>query len=890
MNSTPTDPESRPASPSERVDPDGPFDVDRRWALGRDQEGAETWIGPHAPAAAPTASPVVPIAGRYEDLGPLGAGGMGEVRRVRDVALDRVLAMKIIRAPLAQRTTALERFVEEARATAQLQHPGIVPVHDIGRLPDGRVWFTMKEVRGRTFGEVIREVHEASAGEWGAGPSGWTFRRLIAAFQLTCHAVAYAHERGVLHRDLKPANAMVGAHGEVYVLDWGLAKLHGGGEVEPEPEPVDRPPLRASRLAQGGTHVGQVVGTPAYMSPEQARGENDWIDHRSDLYSLGAILYEILSGGPPYGGDGATALAAVRQGPPPPLISAQGAPPPPAELVDLCERAMAREPADRPPRVDVFAEALQSWLDGAHREEQATRLAEAALQSIAEAERMVRRAVDLRAEAAALLRDVAPWEPEERKAPAWARSSEAEAAELSAHLRQLAVDQGLQGALRIAPDLALAHAALAQRYRDRHAEAEGRRDRRASAEAQSLLETHTAALPEAHPVRRALTAYLRGDGALTLVTDPPGATVHLYRYVEHNRRMVEVLVRPLGETPLHAVELPMGSYLCRIRHPACEEVAYPVEVTRQGHWNGVAPGERSPHPIWLPPQGWLGPRQVYVPSGWFRVGGDPHAIDCLPALRLWCDAFIIDRFPVTNREFIPFLDDLVAHGREAEALRHAPRERASSEGEDTGALIYGYQEGRFSLRPDADGDEWHPDWPVLYVNWAGARAYMAWRAARSGRPWRLPGELEWEKAARGVDGRWYPWGNHFDPSWCCTGESSQGRPLPAQVDTFPVDWSPFGVRGMAGNARDWIENAYDQPLTCVREERVGEPDPSPDHVLSVRRVVRGGAWMTLATDARSADRVQVGAHHRYAVGGLRGCHRLPEAGPSGQGVTRTSQA
>ncbi|MEM6930966.1 MAG: serine/threonine-protein kinase, partial [Myxococcota bacterium] len=206
----------------------------------------------------PTAQLEEWIADRYRDLGPLGQGGVGEVRRVHDVALNRTLAMKTVRRSLLDQPLALARFLDEAQASAQLQHPNIVPVHDVGVLPDGRPWFTMREVRGRTLSDVIRGVHEASGGGWAPGPHGWTFRRLVSAFLTVCRAVAYAHERGVVHRDLKPANMMVGTQGEVYVLDWGLAKVVGRADLAGHG-------VRTSRISGDSDHhrtaMGRVIGT-----------------------------------------------------------------------------------------------------------------------------------------------------------------------------------------------------------------------------------------------------------------------------------------------------------------------------------------------------------------------------------------------------------------------------------------------------------------------------------------------------------------------------------------------------------------------------------------------------------------------------------------------------
>jgi len=233
----------------------------------------------------------------------------------------------------------------------------------------------------------------------------------------------------------------------------------------------------------------------------------------------------------------------------------------------------------------------------------------------------------------------------------------------------------------------------------------------------------------------------------------------------------------------------------------------------------------------------------------------------------------VKRFPVTNREYLAFLDDLVATGREEEALRHAPRERGGKEGE-TGALIYGRRpDGRFELVADADGDVWLPGYPVCMVDWWGARAYAEWLAARTGLPWRLPGELEWEKAARGVDGRFFPWGDVLDPSWCCMRDSHPGRLLPAVVDSYPVDESPCGVRGMAGGMRDWCADLYDRDRPTLVDSSVGPPDVG-DVTDRARRPLRGGACYYIARVIRVAYRYGDVPWNRFAFSGFRVCRGL----------------
>jgi eukaryotic-like serine/threonine-protein kinase len=229
-------------------------------------------------------------AGRYRLIGEIGRGGMGEVWRAHDPHLDRPLAVKMLLERLADRVDLERRFLEEARITEQLRHPGITPVHEIGRLDDGRPFMAMKLIEGRTLDSLLKERVTASA----------ELPRFIAIFQHICRAVGYAHSRGIIHRDLKPANVMVSASGEVRVMDWGLAKSLASQDRKSSVEcsgtfvpgsPVD------------GTHIGAILGTPAYMAPEQARGETDRLDERCDVFGLGAILCVILTGESPFRGD-----------------------------------------------------------------------------------------------------------------------------------------------------------------------------------------------------------------------------------------------------------------------------------------------------------------------------------------------------------------------------------------------------------------------------------------------------------------------------------------------------------------------------------------------------------------------------------------------------------
>ncbi|MCP3916972.1 MAG: protein kinase [bacterium] len=316
---------------------------------------------------------------RYEVLGELGRGGMGIVYEVRDRVLRRTLAMKVAGVAGDEPGTAasptgrrLARFLEEVRITGQLDHPSIIPVHELSVDAHGRAFFTMRKVRGENLHEVL-EAFEAGEGDW-------TLQRLVVVLLRACDALAYAHSMRVVHRDLKPANIMVGRFGAVYVMDWGVAKVVPRNEGVPASASGVRPSssLTQTRLwsVRGPgesqpestspimTLDGEVLGTPSYMAPEQATGLMEQVDARSDVYAMGAILYRLLSGRTPYDdcSDSRQVWRRLLDGPPVPL--GEVAPKSPPELVAICERAMARKKAARYSDMAGLAADLRAWLAG----------------------------------------------------------------------------------------------------------------------------------------------------------------------------------------------------------------------------------------------------------------------------------------------------------------------------------------------------------------------------------------------------------------------------------------------------------------------------------------------------------------------------------------------
>jgi serine/threonine-protein kinase len=297
---------------------------------------------------------------RYRIDGEIARGGMGRVLKGRDADLNRDVALKVLREDLQDHPDMVRRFVEEAQIGGQLQHPGIVPIYELGTLVDRRPFFSMKLVRGQTLAALLTDRTDPTA----------DLPRFLSTFEAICQTVAYAHARGVLHRDLKPSNVMVGAFGEVQVMDWGLAKVlpRGGASDEPETRlPKAEQTLiataRSGSDAPELSRAGSVLGTPRYMAPEQARGEA--VDERADVFALGSILCEILTGGPAFLGRSAgeirrkaalgdTAEALGR-------LDASGAE---AELVALARDCLARERPDRPRDAGLVTKRITKYLAG----------------------------------------------------------------------------------------------------------------------------------------------------------------------------------------------------------------------------------------------------------------------------------------------------------------------------------------------------------------------------------------------------------------------------------------------------------------------------------------------------------------------------------------------
>ncbi len=302
-------------------------------------------------------------------------GGMGAVYKGRDGDLKREIAVKVLLEHHQSEVELVQRFIEEAQIAGQLQHPGVTPIYELGTAPDGRPYFSMKLVKGETLATLLKKSSNTQEDR----------SRFLQIFEQICQTLAYAHSRSVIHRDLKPSNIMVGAFGEVQVMDWGMAKVLAEGGT-PQTLCPDVSVIRTARSggsddATGSgsqTQYGSVLGTLAYMAPEQALGENDRIDQRADVFGLGAILCEILTGRPPYV---ATSFEQLRRM----AVRAElteafqrldqsGAH---EELIRLTRRALASEPADRPADAGVLARELINYREGVETRLRQTELAEA---------------------------------------------------------------------------------------------------------------------------------------------------------------------------------------------------------------------------------------------------------------------------------------------------------------------------------------------------------------------------------------------------------------------------------------------------------------------------------------------------------------------------------
>lgn len=318
---------------------------------------------------------------RYRLGALLGKGGMGEVRSATDRQIGRQVAVK--RLPPAASPEAVARFLREARVQARLDHPAVVPVHELAVDEDGQPFFVMKRLSGVTLADVLSRLAATDA-DADAADTARQFprQRLLRAFVEVCLAVEFAHTRGVIHRDLKPANITLGEFGEVYVLDWGIARVAAASTTAP-PSPAAADPAPESDFADvdsidgASTLAGAILGTPGYMPPEQVHGQAD-LDGRADVYALGCILFEILALEPllPRGRAGLTAALAGPDARPSVRAPDREVPP---ELDALCARATQQDPADRFPSPRALGDAVQKFLDGDRDSELRAQLARAEL-------------------------------------------------------------------------------------------------------------------------------------------------------------------------------------------------------------------------------------------------------------------------------------------------------------------------------------------------------------------------------------------------------------------------------------------------------------------------------------------------------------------------------
>lgn len=793
--------------------------------------GRESVLSESKGASRGGAPEFAPAPGKYSVEGPIGRGGMGEILLVTDRDLRRQVAMKVLLPEVADDEEVRLHFVAEAQATSQLEHPGIPPVHDIGATPDGRLYFTMKLVRGRTLREVLHDLFVKRP----EVQREWTLHRLVTVLERLCETLHFAHERGVVHRDVKPENVMLGDYGEVHLMDWGLARVAGTSESSPDAralaEEAERVQTARTEAALETQH-GAIKGTRPYMAPEQLDGT---ANARTDVYALGLLLYEVLTLHPAFDPHAPGLLQDVRAGAIPDVEARNPRRPVPPALAETCRHALARDPAARFPSARALGQVLRGWLDGTmereRRHQEAEAFAAKGVEAVGAYERAKAEVVAAEAQVERQAAACKPWQPLSEKRPLLQSRRQLEAATIGRAMAFTEALRWLEAATAQEERNPTARAGLARLWRGRLADAEGRREPADARYALTLLMRYDDG---------ALAAFARGDGTLTLTSTPRGAEVFISRFVEEDGVLVAREERRLGPTPLQGVPLPMGSYLCVVRHPGFREAKYPVHITRQRAWEGT---------VRLLTEAQIGADFVLVPGGPFMYG-EGSATQVVELAD-----FLIARTPVTFSAW----GEYMASVEREQGLEAARRLCPGTPGD--GPFMERTTDGSWRVRPGfvtpavepvlvaRHGPGFEARCPVVGVSFDDARAYCAWRTRTTGREHRLPTEAEREKAARGVDGRRFPWGDTVDSSLLKCRDAREESAQPEPVGSFPTATSVYGMVDAAGSSWDWTDSWID-----ARQQD---------------RVLRGGGWLSAVAVARCANRHWSAPSDRLGVLGLR---------------------
>ena len=737
---------------------------------------------------------------RYTVGREIARGGHGRINLARDERLGRHIALKQLIAGGTSTSNQRRKFILEARATGLLEHPNIVPVYDLGVLDTGEVYFTMKMVRGRSLKYIIYKQSQGDAKML----SQYGRIRMLMIFQQVCNAVHFAHHKGIVHRDIKPENIMVGNYGEVLMMDWGLAKIidvHHDDDEEPSssimPDDLEK------------TRVGTISGTPSYMAPEQARGRIDLIDQRTDVYALGAILYEMLTYHPPFEGKNIEeVLEKVRHKEPVPprrLVPENNIP---VDLEDIILKAMSKDPEKRYSTAKDLNDEVEQFLEGSKQRERNQRRA---IELVRRAKSEFNRYFEVRKQTVAtqgqteeLLREGIEGLSGERL---WKSEMESLVGDVQLDRMLGNLKASLTEAISLYPTLDQARIMLADVYYTRFTEAEQGRNKKEMIYNRGHIE---ALAPQRYK------DVLAGGGTVSFRGHNGRGRWRVFANSEQNGRLVPVPIPETSGNVEAVMDLPVGNYIIEVNVDN-RRLVFPLLLEKG---ENVTLAMDIP-PLPRPPVDGL--EMITVPGSRFLKGGDLEAVGYLKISEPYVQSYAISRYPVTVAQYHHFLHETC--DSEKQFLRRAPRIRSKAgvlwRPQDSLARI----EGRLG---------WKPDFPVVNISWYDAMEYCSWLSSLSGRVYRLPTDEEWEKAARGVDGRTYPWGNGFEPTWCCMRDTSADSVALWSVGSCRTDTSPFGVRDMAGGVREWCHDWAHEPT--------GE------------RLVRGGSWLDPEAFCRAASR------------------------------------